>query len=171
MSVILFLTTPYIAQSIWKILLPLLRKERRTRDFKVVICHSHCNEILQVFGYLNMDSLIKLLDVDCCYKGFVQNGNCLNFIRETFELSINKTFNKPSRLNTFYSFCSYCKEIVLNFIKGSHMNEINISFLMQKFLKDAEFSIRWRSREWKSKISPKKFERVWVHHRREKTQL
>ena len=70
---------------------------------EVVICHLHCNETLKDFGYLNLDSLNILLDKDCRYEEFVQNGNCLNFIRESLELPINKT----SRLLTYGNFCSY----------------------------------------------------------------
>lgn len=53
-----------------------------------------------------MDSLNRLLDVDCRYKQLVQDCDCLNFVKETLELPLNKT----SRLLTSCSFCSYHKE-------------------------------------------------------------
>ena len=98
MPVIVFPKMPFIWPLILNIFVDTLEERNKhlqktlyTGDCRVLICHLHCNEILQNFRYLNMEFLNKLLDVSCCYKNFVQNGNCLNFLRNSLESPINQT--------------------------------------------------------------------------------
>ena len=114
-----------------KSLIELIGRTIYIGDYRLVVFRRHCNKILQNFRYFDLKSLNRVLDVDCLYRNFVQNGNCLNFVRESLELPTKQT----SRLLSYCSFSAICNDIVLNVIKRWHMNEIDVFFLRHKFLK------------------------------------